>query len=289
MSPMTIFEVIQDLMHSKLIQGLFYAGVTALVLSIAQKTFSNVKKRKNNVHIGFIQGIVEAVIVVVGLLQIISLSAEAEKFYNTIVLSSSVIVVVMGFIFQEGMKNIVHGFFISLYRPFDVGDWIEATVDGRQITGYVESMTLRHTVVRNFYNGSLDIIPNSVLDTTLIENANSGKEKVNSKLIEVEITYESDLEKAKKILSDIVLSHPNYLDVRPEGEKGKQLSVFIGSLASNGVLLQIRFCAATIEECNNACSDVREQICIRFPKEGVEIAYPHVELLGNITVQGKQR
>ncbi len=289
MSSMSIFEIIGNLLQSKVVQGLIYAGVTALILSIAQKIFSNVKKHKNNVHMGFIQGVVEAIIVVVGLLRIIGLSAEAEKFYNTIVLSSSVIVVVMGFIFQEGMKNIVHGFFISLYRPFDVGDWIEATVDGRQITGYVESMTLRHTVVRSFYNGSLDIIPNSVLDTTLIENANSGAENVNSKLVEVEITYESDLQKAKSILSDIVLSHPDYLDVRPAEQKGTPLSIYIGSLAADGILLQVRFCAATIEACNNACSDVREQICMRFPKEGVDIAYTHLQLLGNVMVQSKEK
>ena len=280
-----MLDLIFHFLSAPLVKGALYAAAAAVLVTALQRVFSRLKRRKNSVYMGFIQGILQAVIVIMAIVRIISLSQAAEKFYNTIILSSSLIVVVLGFIFQEGTKNIVHGFFISLYRPFEIGDWIDTTIDGKAIVGYVESMNLRHTVVRNFYNGSLDIIPNSVLDAALIENANSGTEATNSKTVEVRITYESDLAKAKALLSEAVLSHPDYVDTRPEGEKGKPLSVFVAELAAAGITLQARVNALTIEKCASACSEIREKIYYSFREAGVEIACEPLRLRGGVRLE----
>jgi small-conductance mechanosensitive channel len=257
-------------------------------LAILNRAFERLKKHKNSVYLGFIQGVLQAVIVVIALVRIMGTSTTADKFYNTILLSSSLLIVVLGFIFQEGMKNIIHGFFISIYRPFEVGDRVHVNVNGAEITGYIDSMTLRHTVVRNAATGALEYIPNSVLDLLLLENYSNGN-RVNSQVLNVTVTYDSDLEKAKQIFSEVLRTTPEYIDTRTADEKDTPIPVLVGDLSANGIVLSAGVNAATQEKLFFVCSDVREKLYHEFEKNGIRFAGAHTQLSGELKVQREKQ
>jgi small-conductance mechanosensitive channel len=289
-------EAIVGFLHSKLFSIIVTIAITVLIVYVERRVFRRIKQIRNSVYVGFLQSMLEAIIVIMGIVSLTRLSTPADTFVNTMVLSSSVIVVVLGFIFQEGTKNIIHGFFISIYRPFEVGDRIKVTADGRVIDGYVESLTLRHTIVRNVITNVTEIIPNSVLDGLSIQNFSRLGHEANipnvgtdengnllstDKLI-IEVTYESDIDRAKEIMRNVVTSHPLFVDYRKD--KSKPFPVYMEDLGLNGIDLSILVAgedraAVYVEMCED-----RENIYREFNKAGVEFAYAHMQILGDLNI-----
>lgn len=150
-------------------------------------------------------------------------------------MSSSLLVVVLGFVFQEGLSNIVHGFILTFFKPFDIGDRVNVTIDGVQITGYIQSINLRNTIIRNVYNNSSVIVPNAKMDLCVIDNSYFDENSVNSNFLDIEITYESDLDHACKVFSQIIDAHPLVKAAKkPQSEPTK---VLVSQLGASGITL----------------------------------------------------
>jgi len=60
---------------------------------------------------------------------------------------------------QTVVKDTLAGLFIALEGQFDVGDVLELQTEGGPVTGTVEGLTLRVTIVRQ-YDGTLSTVPN---------------------------------------------------------------------------------------------------------------------------------
>lgn len=294
-------KIVVDILQSKAFTLVSTIAVTAFVVYLLRRIFRKVKAHRNSVYIGFLESLLEAIVVALGVASLARLSSTADTFINTMVMSSSVIVVVLGFIFQEGTKNIIHGFFISVYRPFEVGDRIRVNADGKTIDGYVEELTLRHTVVRDCVTNVRDIIPNQVMDTLTVENysrlgsaqndSNAGAAPdgtlPNLDKLVVEITYESDLDRAKEIMQKVVCEHPDFVDYRTD--RSKPVPVRMEALADSGIDLSVLVSASTRSKLYCAVTDDRERIYREFCRAGIEVAYPHMQLLGGLTVEQRER
>ena len=231
-------------------------------------------KKKNNLHTNFLKGVLQALIIIFFLIQIGSLSDAMASFYNSILMSSSLLVVVLGFVFQEGLSNIVHGFILTFFKPFDIGDRVNVTIDGVQITGYIQSINLRNTIIRNVYNNSSVIVPNAKMDLCVIDNSYFDENSVNSNFLDIEITYESDLDQACKVFSQIIDAHPLVKAAKkPQAEPTK---VLVSKLGANGITLRASVVTSTIEENFTACSDIRKELIHRFHEDpALDFAYPH--------------
>ncbi|WDU82834.1 mechanosensitive ion channel family protein [Caloramator sp. Dgby_cultured_2] len=101
--------------------------------------------------------------------------------------------VAIGFGAQSLVKDVISGIFILLEDQFAVGDYI--TIDG--FSGIVETLGIRVTKIRDF-SGELHIIPNGTIGR--VTNKSRGNMRA---LVEVDISYEEDLEKAIDILNKI--------------------------------------------------------------------------------------
>ena len=241
------------------------------LLNLVFKSF----KGKNTIHLNFIRSILQALIVIFFLIQIGSLSDAMAKFYNTILMSSSLLVVVLGFVFQEGLSNIVHGFILTFFKPFDIGDRVKINVDGVDITGYIRSINLRNTVIQNVYNNSSVIVPNAKMDLCVIDNSYFDESSVNSNFLDIEITYESNLDKACKLLSLTIDNHPLVQKVKKAD--APPTAVLVSQLGTSGVTLRASVITSTIEENFVACSDIRKDLLHLFALDSeLEFAYPHV-------------
>ena len=120
------------------------------------------------------------------------------------------------------LSNIISGVFIVLFKPFRVNDRL--LVKG--LSGTVEDITLRHTVIRDYENKRI-LIPNAVISDEVIVNSDFLEDKI-CKWIDVRISYDSDIDKAKAIIREEVENHPLHLDVRtPEQLKEGVANVIV--------------------------------------------------------------
>ena len=109
---------------------------------------------------------------------------------TSIVAATGVVGVIAGLGAQSIVKDSISGFFILLENQYAVGDLV--TVD--DFTGYVESVTIRTTVVKGFEGDRL-IIPNG--NMTRVINHNRDDKRA---LIRVHISYDESVDRAIDII-----------------------------------------------------------------------------------------
>lgn len=270
---------------------LYYAIFLLVIMLVAVKMVDVfflpfVKKRRHSIQINFLKGCCKAMIVITLGIKIVSLSDTMSGFTNQILMSSSLIVVVLGFVFQEGLSNIVHGFILTIFMPFQIGDRIHTTIDGESITGYVKSIDLRNTVIQNVMNSSHIIVPNSKMDLCVLDNQYFDENTCSSNFLDLSVTYESDLEKAIRIVEETIAANPLVVKAREEKNIKDPVTVMVRELGDSGIYLRASVTTLTVEENFAACSDIRRELVRRFGTESdVEFAYPHMQLVSADTAE----
>lgn len=277
----TTKTVLQVVTSDNLYYGIFLAVLMIVGVKVLSLLFRPIR-RKKNILVNFILGCLQAVWVFVLGMKICSLSPVLTGFTSQILMSSSLLVVVLGFVFQEGLTNIVHGFILSIFKPFHIGDRVRVTVDGESITGYIQSMDLRSTIIQNVANSSHVIVPNSKMDMCAIENSHFDAKALSSNFLDFSVTYESNLEKAITITAQEVAAHP-YVSGAVEGHHvTAPVSVMVRGLEESGIALRATVLTDTVEENFAACSDIRRRLVWRFSQESdVDFAYMHVQIVND--------
>jgi len=222
---------------------------------------------KDTIHQKFIKNVLSTIIWLVGILVALNWLPHFSDVATAVIAGSGLIVLTIGLAAQESLGNAFSGLFISMFKPFEVGDRVHLT--NANITGFIEDITIRHTILRTFMNSRI-IIPNSVMNKELIENANFTNPQA-SNFIDVIITYDSNVTAASEIIAKIIGSHPSFIDTRTQQDAPK-VPVFIRALGLYGVELRASMWTATISNNFAACSDVRKGILEEFEKAGVRIA-----------------
>ncbi|MDO5345637.1 MAG: mechanosensitive ion channel family protein [Lachnospiraceae bacterium] len=270
---------LQVITSDNLYYGLFLLAALVIGVKLVDLIFKPLKK-KNSIHISFLKGCIQAFLIITIGMKICSLSQVLSGFASQILMSSSLIVVVLGFVFQEGLTNIVHGFILSIFKPFQIGDRVKITIDGESITGYVKNIDLRSTIIQNVANSSHVIVPNSKMDMCVIDNSYFEKTAVSSNFLDFSITYESNLEKALFITSREIMAHPYVQAARAEQNITEPTAVLVRELGDSGIYLRASVVTKTVEENFAACSDIRRSLIHCFEGEpDLEFAYPHVQLV----------
>ncbi|MCP4769754.1 MAG: mechanosensitive ion channel [Gammaproteobacteria bacterium] len=112
---------------------------------------------------------------------------------------------VVGFALQDTLSNFAAGMLILIYRPFDVDDIIEAG----GVMGTVSEMSLVNTTILTFDNQTI-IVPNGKIWGDIIKNVTA--QTVRRVDLVFGIGYSDDIEKAEKVLAEVVSAHPSVLD-----------------------------------------------------------------------------
>jgi len=277
-------EFIAELLENKVVLSLIYIVICLILIKILDGITKLIRKKKDNsIKAAFTKGVLEFLLIIFTLIKIGQMSNVMSKFASTILMSSSLLVVVLGFVFQEGLSNIIHGFIIAVFKPFEIGNRVEITVNGEHISGYVKSMTLRHTVVVSIIDNAEYTIPNSQLDNANIKNLTT-QDMPNRFPITVSITYEDaqdteKLQRAKKIFSNLVLE--NERTINKAAKQGDDLFVKV-DLADSAVTLTCFIETHTAEANFTACSEIKERLLEEYKKADIEFAYNHLQLTGSV-------
>ena len=132
----------------------------------------------------------------------------------------------IGFALQGTLGNFAGGVMILLFKPYKVGDLIEA----QGFLGAVEEIHIFVTKLRSPQN-ELIIIPNGAISNGSIKNyTETGARRVDCT---IGISYDSDIKKAREVLMAVMTSHPKVL-------KDPAPIVMVSELGDSSVNLVVR-------------------------------------------------
>ncbi|ESQ16736.1 MAG: mechanosensitive ion channel [Thiohalocapsa sp. PB-PSB1] len=180
---------------------------------------------------------------------------------------------VVAFALQDSLSNFASGLMILIFRPFDVGD----VIDAGGVSGKVESMNLISTTIKTFDNKNM-IVPNNKITTDVITNATG----VRHRRVDMEfgIAYDADTDRAQAILEEIIGSHPKVLaDPAP--------TIALHTLGDNSVNFIARPWTLTADYWE-VFWDVTKAVKKRFDSEGIGIPFPQRDVHLYIKSGGEQ-
>ncbi len=166
---------------------------------------------------------------------------------------------IIGFALQDSLSNFASGLMILMYRPFDVGD----TVEAGGIKGRVSHMSLVNTTFLTLDNQKL-VVPNNLLWQSTIMNVTAQRTRRVDLMFG--IGYGDDIEKAEKILQEIVDEHEAVLD-------DPVAKIRLHELGESSVNFIVRPWVKT-DDYWKTYWDITKAVKIRFDEEGISIPFP---------------
>ena len=169
----------------------------------------------------------------------------------------------VGLALQGSLSNFAAGVLLLIFRPFKLGDLIEAG----GVTGFVEDIQLFTTIVVTPDNKFV-IVPNSKIGADNIVNF-STKPYIRLDMV-FGIGYEADIDRAKAVIQDILAQDPRVL-------KDPAPTVAVTELADSSVNFAVRP-NVTVADYWGVYFDTHESIKKRFDEEGISIPFPQQDV-----------
>jgi len=166
---------------------------------------------------------------------------------------------VIGFALQDSLSNFAAGMMILIYRPFDVGDLIEAG----GVTGKVSKMSLVNTTILTVDNQTI-VVPNNKIWGDVVRNVTAQTMRRIDMMFG--ISYTDDIPKTERVLQDILDSHEKVL-AEPEP------IVRLHELADSSVNFVVRPWVKK-EDYWDVYWDITRSVKMRFDEEGISIPFP---------------
>jgi small conductance mechanosensitive channel len=165
----------------------------------------------------------------------------------------------VGLALQGSLSNFAAGVMMVLFRPFKVGDFVEAA----GTAGVVESIALFTTQMRTGDNKTI-IIPNAQITSGIITNY-SAKDTRRVDLT-FGVGYDADLETVKRVIGEVVAE-----DSRVLGDP--ETTIGIVELADNSVNFAVRPWVKSADYWDVYFS-LNENMKKRFDAAGISIPFP---------------
>lgn len=169
----------------------------------------------------------------------------------------------VGLALQGSLSNFAAGVLIVLFRPYRVGDFVEAA----GIAGVVEQVQILTTILRTGDNKQV-IVPNGQIMDSIITNY-SAKDTRRVDMV-IGVSYDDDLDKVRKTLQEIIAADDRVLqDPAPV--------IAVAALADSSVNFNVRPWVNTPDYWN-VMWDLTEAIKKRFDQEGITFPFPQQDV-----------
>ncbi|HDM77631.1 MAG TPA: mechanosensitive ion channel, partial [Deltaproteobacteria bacterium] len=169
----------------------------------------------------------------------------------------------IGLALKDSLSNFASGVMLILFRPFRVGDVVNAA----GVTGKVETISMFTTIMNTPDNQKI-IVPNSAITSSTITNITANETRRVDLVIG--IGYEDNIGKAKEILNRLIEEDDRILsDPAP--------TIAVSELADSSVNFVVRPWVKT-EDYWIVYFDLTEKIKNTFDAEGINIPYPQTDV-----------
>lgn len=273
-------EVYEKLQNN--LRFILYIGIVAILTIVSASVLNIWFRKKVELKITmaedptvfkFLRYITVVMVYIVGAMFILLAFPPFKGIAQTALGGAGIVALIAGVASQEALSNLVGGVFIISFKPFKIGDKIKIS---DSMVGTVVDITLRHTVLRNAEN-TMIVIPNAIINKEKLINYNLKDLKICDR-IDIGISYDSDIDLAKRIMREESESHPLVLDNRTPTDilNGKPIvRVAVVSLDEYSVKLRAWVWARNNSDSSEIRFDLLENIKKRFDKDGIEIPYPY--------------
>lgn len=171
--------------------------------------------------------------------------------------------VAIGMALSGNLQNLAGGLIVLLFKPYKVGDWIEA----QGVSGSVAEIQIMHTLLTTVDN-KVVYVPNGSMSSGTIINY-SRKETRRIEWI-VGVDYGEDIDKVKNIIDTLIAADERIL-------KEPAPYIALHALDSSSVNVTIRVWVPTAEYWN-VYFDMNKKIYDEFNKQGVNFPFPQLTI-----------
>lgn len=165
---------------------------------------------------------------------------------------------------QGALSNFAGGVLLLVIRPFKKGDYIE--IPNANVEGVVEEIAIYYTTIKTVF-GEVIKIPNSQLTNNSVKNR-SGDDK-RALVINVDVGYDTDIDKARAIVMELIKSEENIIN-------GTE-NVFVDELGAHGVKLGI-FGMVPVTSYIAVKRSLNEKILNVFRENDIEIPFNKLDV-----------
>lgn len=230
--------------------------ILSLIVGKAVEKMIGTSKRVSTLLRDFLYKAVRRTVIMVGVIMAL---AALEINIGPVMAVIGATGFVIAFALQGTLSNFASGIMILMYRPFDVGD----IVDAGGVTGRVKSTNLVSTHIRTFDNKSM-IVPNNEIWGGVITNS-TGTRKRRVDMV-FGIGYGDDIAKTQGILEKITNDHELVL-------KDPEPDIKVHELADSSVNFICRPWVKTADYWT-VYWDVTRAVKEEFDRQGVSIPFP---------------
>lgn len=169
----------------------------------------------------------------------------------------------VGLSLQGSLSNFAGGVLILLFKPFKVGDYI---VSGG-LEGTVEVIDLLYTRLCTVDNKVITLPNGTLANSSIVNVASEPTRRVD---VSVDVSYDTDLKKAKEILEKVIRA-----DDRVLTDRG--ITVFVDNLGDSGITLTTR-CWVNGENYWTVLWALKEAYVEAFRENNISIPFPQMDV-----------
>ncbi len=246
----------------KLIGAIITLIVGLWVIKIIQRAVKrNFEKRDVDVSLrGFLNSMIGILLKIMLLISVVGMVGVEMTSFIAILGAAGLAV---GLALSGTLQNFAGGVMILIFKPFKVGDFIDA----QGHTGIVNEIQIFNTILKTPDNKTI-IIPNGGLSNSSMTNfSTEPRRRVD---FVFGIAYGDDVDKAKKVILNLINEDERIL-------KDPEPFVAVSELADSSVNLVVRVWA----EATNYWGiyfDLQEKVYKTFDKEGLNIPFPQMDV-----------
>ena len=182
---------------------------------------------------------------------------------TSLIAVASAATLAIGMALSGTLQNFAGGVMILLFKPYKVGDFIEA----QGYSGTVKEIQIFNTILNTPDNKTI-IIPNGGLSTGSLNNySKEGRRRVDWK---IGIAYGDDFDTARKAILELLAADKRVFDEPAP-------FVALSSLADSAIEITVRVWTAS-ENYWGVFFDFNEQVYKQFDKYGLHVPYPQVDV-----------
>jgi len=207
--------------------------------------------------------IIKVVIYFIGFILILNtLNISITPFITSLGIAG----LVVGLALQDTLSNFFAGLYILISKKIKPGDYI--SLDSG-IEGYVEDITWRNTTIRQLPN-NIVIVPNSKLASSIITNYYL-PEKELAVLVQVGVSYNSDLEKVEKVTIEVA---KEVMKEVPGGVPNFEPFIRYHTFGDFSINFTVILRAQTYVDRYLVTHEFIKRLHKRYKEEGIEIPFP---------------
>lgn len=227
------------------------SNVVAKMMTASKVDETLVKFTKSIIYIGLMAFVILAALGKLGI--------ETTSFAAIIAAAGLAI----GLSLQGTLGNLAAGVMLILFRPFKVGDFVEAG----GVSGSIEEIQIFSTKMKSPDNKEITVPNGQIIDGTITNFSAKATRRID---MVVGVGYNDDLKKVRTVLEDILSKDDRVL-------KDPAVTIGVLELGDNSVNFAVRPWVRTSDYWPTYF-DLHEEVKVRFDAEGISIPYPQRDI-----------